>query len=343
MARHEPGWGRGANQGSWSPCPVIARRSGQDSRAAWRLAMRQHGVVTRPQLRELGFTDHAIDHRIARGRLRRLHRGVFVLAGREINQLCRWMGAVLLFGGGALLSHQSAAELWGIQPSRSGPIEVTLTTAGRRRAPGLFVHRRSVLSSRDRRARRRIPLKSPTRTLMDLAHRLTAAQLESAVNEADRLDLVDPSRLRRDLEEMRGQTGARTVLRLLDRQVFRMADSELELRFFALVRSARLPLPETRQVVNGFRVDFHRPELGLVARPGAVRARRGHPDPRGGDPQTRCPPGRRLALLVCAGATRSPTPIRDCCGFGSGWPSRRRSSRSLDTTWRRPTRCWRSG
>lgn len=236
--------------------------------------MRQHGVVTRAQLRDLGFTDHAIDHRLARGRLRRLHRGVFVLGGREISQRCRWMGAVRLFGESALLSHLSAAALWGIRTSPGAPIEVTLTTVSKRSAPGLMVHRRGVLSPQDRRVRHGIPVTSPARTLVDLAPRLNNAQLESAINEADRLDLTDPSRLRRDVESMRGQDGAGTVLRLLERQVFRMTDSELELRFLALVRSAGLPRPETQRPVNGFRVDFYWPDLGLIVETDGLRYHR---------------------------------------------------------------------
>ena len=115
---------------------------------------------------------------------------------------------------------------------------------------------------------------SPTRTLVDMSGRLEPAQLEAAINELDKLDLIDPVRLRRDVEQMRGQPGAGVLQRLLDRQVFRLTDSELERRFLRLVRSARLPEPETGQVVNGFRVDFYWPELGLVVETDGLRYHR---------------------------------------------------------------------
>jgi hypothetical protein len=42
----------------------------------WELAARQHGVVARRQLRDLGFSDKAIDHRVGRGRLHLVEREV---------------------------------------------------------------------------------------------------------------------------------------------------------------------------------------------------------------------------------------------------------------------------
>jgi very-short-patch-repair endonuclease len=184
------------------------------------------------------------------------------------------MAAVLACGRSALLSHQSAAELWEIRERRSGPIEVTLLGAAKRRNHGLVIHRRIVLSSVDRRARHGIPVTSPARTLADLALRLSEHELEAAINEADRLDLIDPGRLRRELEGMRGQDGVSALIRLIDRQVFRLTDSELERIFLRLVRSSDLPIPQTRAFVNGFRVDFFWPELGLVVETDGLRYHR---------------------------------------------------------------------
>jgi very-short-patch-repair endonuclease len=115
---------------------------------------------------------------------------------------------------------------------------------------------------------------TPTRTLADIAPTVSARQLEAAVNAADRLDLVDPDRLRQELAEMRGQRGVPALLRVLDRRVFRLTDSELERRFLRLVRSARLPRPKTRQVVNSFRVDFYWADLGLVVETDGLRYHR---------------------------------------------------------------------
>jgi very-short-patch-repair endonuclease len=99
-------------------------------------------------------------------------------------------------------------------------------------------------------------------------------QLEAAVNEADKLDLVDPVGLRVALGEMSGQRGVPTLRRLLDRQAFRLTDSELERRFLRLLREAGLPPPETGAWLNGFRVDFFWPELGLVVETDGLRYHR---------------------------------------------------------------------
>jgi very-short-patch-repair endonuclease len=98
--------------------------------------------------------------------------------------------------------------------------------------------------------------------------------LEAAINQADKLDLIRPDLLRAALEEMRGQDGVRLLRRLLDRRTFRLTDSELERRFLGLIRSARLPRPETRKLVNGFRVDFHWPDLGLIVETDGLRYHR---------------------------------------------------------------------
>jgi very-short-patch-repair endonuclease len=118
-----------------------------------------------------------------------------------------------------------------------------------------------------------IPVTSPIRTLVDLASIVEPARLERAVNEADRLELVDPSRLREALEGLR-EPGVGRLRELLDRRTFRLTDSELESRFLALVRRAGLPLPRTRQWVNGYRVDFFWPEIGLVVETDGLRYHR---------------------------------------------------------------------
>src|SRR5262249_55095036 len=80
--------------------------------------------------------------------------------------------------------------------------------------------------------------------------------------------------LRRGLEEIRGQPGVRTLSRLLDRQVYRLTDSELERRFLRLVRNLGLPAPKTGVGLHGFRVDFFRPDLGLVVETDGLRYHR---------------------------------------------------------------------
>src|SRR3954467_1711036 len=102
-----------------------------DGRVA-RIAVRQHGVVTLRQLEEAGVTREATYKRARRGRLHRLHRGVYAVGHRAPSHHARWMAAVLACGEGAVLSHGSAAALWNLLNPPGGPTHVpTPTTTGR--------------------------------------------------------------------------------------------------------------------------------------------------------------------------------------------------------------------
>jgi very-short-patch-repair endonuclease len=62
--------------------------------------------------------------------------------------------------------------------------------------------------------------------------------------------------------------------RLLDRHTFTLTDSQLERRFLPIARRVGLSRPKTGFVVNGFKVDFYWPELGLVIETDGLRYHR---------------------------------------------------------------------
>ena len=139
---------------------------------------------------------------------------------------------------------------------------------------GLRIHRRASLPPAALTRRRNIPVTSPALTIVDIAPRLTVPQLEAAINEADVLDLIDPVRLRERLEGLQRIPGVAIVRRLLDRSTFVLTDSELERRFLRIVREAVLPLPITGARLNGLKVDFHWPNMGLVVETDGLRYHR---------------------------------------------------------------------
>ncbi len=237
----------------------------------WALARRQSGVVSRAQLVELGMSPPAIKHRLTTGRLHGVHRGVYAVGRPALPREGVLLAAVLACGADAVLSHGSAAELWGIRRRADGPIQVTAPTE--RLRPGLRVHRRK-LGRRDTTVRHGIPVTTPARTLVDIAPYLPADDLERAINEADRLDLIDPERLRESLDDLTGTRGVAKLRALLDRRTFTLTDSGLERRFKPIARAAGLPEPLTQQWVNGFRVDFYWPRLGLVVETDGLRYHR---------------------------------------------------------------------
>jgi very-short-patch-repair endonuclease len=119
-----------------------------------------------------------------------------------------------------------------------------------------------------------IPVTSPICTLIDLATFLDREPLEAAINEADRLNLVDPDRLREALDEVTRRPGVGMLREVLDRRTFTLTDSELERRFLPIARTAGLSKPETGRCVNGFKADFYWPDLGLVVETDGLRYHR---------------------------------------------------------------------
>jgi very-short-patch-repair endonuclease len=240
-----------------------------------RLVGRQHGVIARRQLLDLGLGPRAIEHRLARGSLHVLRRGIYVVGRPETDREGRWMAAVLAAGPGAVLSHGSAAAIWGIAKEEHGWIDVSVPFDSRsRRQQRVRVHRRYGLRAVDLTHVRGIPVTAPVRTLLDMATQYSAARVERAVNEADRLDLVDPEGLRSALEDYAGERGVARLRRLLDHRTFRLTDSELERWFLPQVHQAGLPLPLTGQHLNGFKVDFYWPDLRLVVETDGLRYHR---------------------------------------------------------------------
>lgn len=240
---------------------------------AWALAKAQHGVVTRSQLLAMGFGSQAIKHRVATGRLHPIRRGIYAVGRPELTRFGVWMAAVLSCGPEAVLSHDCAAALWRIRPPTLGPIDVTVPPHVYRRPAGIVVHRR-MLRARDLTRQHGIPVTSPACTLVDLASRLPRNQLEAAINEADKLGLIDPETLRSALDGFSRRPGVARLREALDHRTFTLTDSELERRFLRLLRKAVLPPPETGRRVNGFKVDFYWPGLGLVVETDGLRYHR---------------------------------------------------------------------
>ena len=249
----------------------------QNSKAAngeaWSKARRQHGVLTHGDLIALGFTPRAIKHRVATGRLFPVYRGVYAVGRPELSRKGRWMAAVLACGEDAVLSHRSAAALWGVGSEREGRIDISVRE-GEHRRQGIRARTRPRLPAKDVTRRDGIPVTGIALTILDIATELGDRWLERAVNEADKLDLIDPETLRAEAESFEGQPGIRRLRRILDRDTFRLSDSELEVLFRPIANDAGLPPPLTKQRVNGFEVDFYWPDLGLVVETDGLRYHR---------------------------------------------------------------------
>lgn len=229
--------------------------------AIWRLARRQHGVVSRSQLLGLGLTRSAISHRLRAGRLWRLHRGVFAVGRPDLTREGAWLAAVLACGEGAALSHRSAAALWGIRERRppARPQVSVPTNAGRSGPRGVDLRRALTLTPEDVTLRDRIPVTTLARTLTDLAAAADAKDLKAALRQSERVHSLDLDALRTCLDGApRHSHRHQRLIAALDAFVpgTQLTESELELAFLELCTRRRLALPEPQVPIGAYRADF---------------------------------------------------------------------------------------
>jgi predicted transcriptional regulator of viral defense system len=197
------------------------------------VAARQHGVISQAQLAAAGLGRGWVRHRVARGWLRRLHRGVY-LVGPLVAEHSRAMAAVLAAGPEAVVSHHPAAVLWDWRPPREGPMHVI---AGGRSQAGVIVHH-TALDPRDRTRRHGIPVTSAARTILDLA--AAADQLERALNEAMLQRRVSLRSLNEQFSRYPRHRGTAALRRLLESEpTLTRSDAEILARSDPQSRPAR--------------------------------------------------------------------------------------------------------
>jgi very-short-patch-repair endonuclease len=226
------------------------------------IAGRQHGLITTRQLLDLGLTRGGIQYRTEIGRLHRLYRGVYAVGHRPVSPHAHALAAVLAGGPGAVLSHGSAASLWGMSKHWNGPMEIT-TRAGRPRGR-LRVHRSRTLTRRDVDRHFGIPVTAPARTILDNAPRLSDAGLTRAVNDlrhAGYLRLSDLSELLGRHPQTRATNRVRRQLAHPERAPTR---SEFEDAFLIFAERFELPEPLVNTEVAGHEADIFFPEHKLV-------------------------------------------------------------------------------
>jgi predicted transcriptional regulator of viral defense system/very-short-patch-repair endonuclease len=216
-----------------------------DQRLA-RIAERQHGLVSRRQLVAIGLSSKAVTRRVEKGRLHRIHPGIYAVGHLERTSEARWMTAVMACGSGAVLSHLDAAALWKIYDGEGARVHVTSVRKAGGRLDGVQVHRARRLHLDDLTVKDGIPVTTVARTLVDLTDVLGSDRVLRAIREADFLGLLDLDALSAAVERAHGRKRLgvlrEAVAAYRPGQIIR---SELEHCFLELVRAAGLPPPET--------------------------------------------------------------------------------------------------
>jgi very-short-patch-repair endonuclease/predicted transcriptional regulator of viral defense system len=238
------------------------------------IAARQGGVVSFDGLLALGLTPRQIDRRVELGRLHRLHHGVYAVGHRNLGVEGRRWAAVLALGVHAFLSHDSAADAFGMRASASGLIHVTVRgRAGRRPRKEIRVHRPRALPNDEITTLRGLPITTQARTILDLAAAgLRDRPLENVLNAADLVCHLDFAELHRLLARYPRRPGTGSLKAQLAR--YRgPADtrSKLERLVNELCDDRGLPRPFVNTVIEGRVRDFYWPHCGLVVEADSYR------------------------------------------------------------------------
>ena len=219
-----------------------------------RVAERQHGHITRWQLLALGLGSGAITHRLATGELVRAHAGVYAVGYLRVEPVARAMAAVLACGEGAVLSHDSAAALWGL---RRWPDIPEVTTLGHLRRPGIKTHRSTTLERTDRRRRLNVPTVSAGRAIFEIAPRLSDRQLTRATQDARHAGHLKPTDLHKLLLRC-------PRLQQLADPTQNPTKSGFEDILIPWLKKHGLPIPIINAKVNGHEVDALYPEHKVI-------------------------------------------------------------------------------
>ena len=227
------------------------REEKRTHRAAAALAEGQHGVVSGRQLASLDYSVDKISRESLNGRLHRLHRDVYAVGHAAISHQGRCLAAVLAGGDGALLSHRSAAWLWGLTTRWEPRVEITAASRRRTRST-IRIHSARTLTDADLDSVECIPVTAVPRTLLGFAA-IDPRFLDRALGNAERLGLIDIGAIDALLSRSTGLRRLRLALALHRDPA--MTKSNLERRFLRLVVDNGLLRPMTNCFIAGYELD----------------------------------------------------------------------------------------
>jgi very-short-patch-repair endonuclease len=227
-----------------------------------RIARRQDNVITLAQLLDAGLGQRGVRHRVKAGAMQRLHRGVFLLGAAPPSRMARARAAVMACGEGAVVSHRSAAEMFGLLPETDREVDVTVVGRNPGFHAGVRLHRPRSLARHHVTNVRGVPVTSVARTICDMAATEPPNEVESAFQEAQYRRILTPGAVAAVLKREPRRRGARVIRALIDNPS--LTRSERERALNRLLTQAQLPKPLTNVRLHGYLVDVYWPEHRLV-------------------------------------------------------------------------------
>jgi len=231
----------------------------------------QYGYITRDQLLEAGLSPDVARRLVTEGQLVRQRRGLYRMLGVRASWRGRMVAACLQGGDEAVISHRSAAAVWGLEGFEPPWIVDLSVPPGRRpRIDGARVHRRAIT----RRAMRDgIPVTPIPETILDLCavSRNEGIPLR-ALDDVRRRKLVSGAELERCAAEHapRKSAGIPLYRALLERRLGRTPPGTVfAADVLDLLVAAGLPEPEAEfwVTIRGrrYRIDlaYPRPKIAI--------------------------------------------------------------------------------
>ena len=230
-------------------------KRGSDAQLVQAAAAR-HLVLALEEITDLGLTRRAVEHRVALGRLHRVHRRVYAIVPPDVLPARgRYRAAVLACTGSrhaAALSHRSGGDLRGLRQCDRRTVEVIVPGRSTHRHAGIQLHRSVNLAPHDIEIVDGLPVTTVSRTMLDLAAVVPARGVERALDQAEILRVFDLHALLDQLERNPAHPGAGRLRAILARYEIGSAvtESELEEALVGFFRAHGFPMPELHAAID---------------------------------------------------------------------------------------------
>jgi very-short-patch-repair endonuclease len=230
-----------------------------------RIAARQRTLVTTEQLMACGLGKDAVAYRVKSGRLRWVFQSVYSVSSGPLPPLALELAALLACGKGSLLSHRSAAFVWGMRKVPPDVVEVSVVGRNCWLRDGLRVHRIKAIDRGELRRYEDLWVSSPARAVLEVAAVGTRDELVDVIDAGLALRRFTAGDLKAVLTRHKGRRGTGRLAEVIaDDTAMAISRSRAEKALLRLIRDAGLPMPQTNVPFGRYEADFVWREQKLI-------------------------------------------------------------------------------